>query len=290
MSSESDQPSPPASPEVVGPPGAWAGWVTRYRWLGFVLPLVVYMLAGQLEQPLAENTPPASKTRQDAESDPFADDHPVDGPLAPGDSPGANAHNYPIAYAVRIGLTLAAMLLVLPVYRQFQLRASWLAVLVGALGAPLWILLSHLQREYVVLPEAVAAWLGGTRAGFDPLTALADRPALLAMFLAVRFCGLVLIVPIIEEFFLRGFLARFVADADWWKIPIGAISASSLAAIVAYAALTHPNEMFAAVAWFLLVTWLVARTQNIWDAVVAHAATNLLLGVWVLTSKQHWLW
>jgi CAAX prenyl protease-like protein len=198
--------------------------------------------------------------------------------------------SYPLAYALRIACTLAAMALVWPVYRQFEFRVNWLAVIVGLLGAPLWIGLSLLQRDFVHLPENVATWIGGARAGYDPLTELGDQPGVLVGFLAVRFLGLALIVPIIEEFFLRGFFARMVADADWWKIPIGAVSASSLAAIVGYAALTHPGELLAAVAWFLLVTWLVARSQNIWDAVLAHATTNLLLGVWVLATKQFWLW
>ena len=64
----------------------------------------------------------------------------------------------------------------------------------------------------------------------------------------------------------------------------------SIAAIVAYAVLTHPSELIAAALWFLLVTWLVARSQNIWNAVAAHATTDLLLGVWVLAMKQFWLW
>jgi len=49
--------------------------------------------------------------------------------------------------------------------------------------------------------------------------------------------------------------------------------------------LSHPGEVFAAVAWFSLVTWLMVRTRNIWDCVVAHAVTNLLLGVYVVGSQ-----
>lgn len=281
-----------AAGDVVGPQGVWSQFLARHRWIGFVLPFVVYMLAGQLEQPAAEPPPPIAAA--DAEDDPFADDEtdttPGDGFAASSSSTVSHASRYPIAYAIRIGLTIAAMLLVLPVYRQFQLRVSWLAFAIGAIGAPLWIGLCHLQRSYVALPESVAAWIGGARHGYDPFAVLGDQPAMLALFLAVRFLGLALIVPIIEEFFLRGFLARFVADADWWKIPIGAASATSIGAIVAYAVLTHPTELIAAAAWFLLVTWLVARSKNIWDAVAAHATTNLLLGIWVLTSKQFWLW
>jgi uncharacterized protein len=46
--------------------------------------------------------------------------------------------------------------------------------------------------------------------------------------------------------------------------------------------LMHPAELLAAAVWFTLVTWLMLRTKNIWDCVVAHAVTNFLLGVYVV--------
>jgi CAAX prenyl protease-like protein len=277
--------------DVVGPQGRWSQFLLRHRWLGFVLPFVVYMLVGQLERPNAEPQPPLAA--EDADEDPFADDDQdtaTDKEFAAA-STSSQASRYPIAYAVRICVTIGAMLLVLPVYRQFQVRVSWLALLVGVVGAPLWIALAHATRLIAIgISEEVYSWMRGSRVAYNPLNELGYSPTLLVAFLAARFLGLALIVPIIEEFFLRGFLARFVADSDWWKVPIGAASASSLATIVVYAALTHPGEIIAAVTWFLLVTWLVAHTRNIWDAVVAHAVTNLLLGIWVLSSGEFWLW
>ena len=50
------------------------------------------------------------------------------------------------------------------------------------------------------------------------------------------------------------------------------------------------TEALAAIAWFSLVTWLVNRTGKFWDAVVAHAVTNLLLGIYVCTYSQWQLW
>jgi len=50
--------------------------------------------------------------------------------------------------------------------------------------------------------------------------------------------------------------------------------------------LLHPAEMVAAAVWFSLVTWLMLRTRNIWDCVAAHAVTNLLLGIYVVTTGE----
>jgi len=44
----------------------------------------------------------------------------------------------------------------------------------------------------------------------------------------------------------------------------------------------HPAELLAELCWFSLVTWLMVRTRNIWDCVVAHGVTNLLLGLYVV--------
>ncbi len=50
--------------------------------------------------------------------------------------------------------------------------------------------------------------------------------------------------------------------------------------------LIHPAELLAAAVWFSMVTWLMVRTRNVWDCVAAHAVTNLLLGVYVVTSGE----
>ena len=54
--------------------------------------------------------------------------------------------------------------------------------------------------------------------------------------------------------------------------------------------LMHPGELFAALVWFSLVSWLMLRTRNIWDCITAHMVTNLLLGIYVMCSGQWHFW
>jgi CAAX prenyl protease-like protein len=105
----------------------------------------------------------------------------------------------------------------------------------------------------------------------------------------VRFIGLVVIVPVIEEFFLRGFLMRFVQAERWWEVPFGTVNRLAVIAGTAVPMLMHPQELIAALVWFSAVTWLMTRTRSIWDCVLAHAVTNLLLGLWVISSGEWWL-
>jgi CAAX prenyl protease-like protein len=205
---------------------------------------------------------------------------------------GLRYAHYPIVYTIKIGLTLGAMLYVLPGYRQFPFHISPLSVVVGIVGVVLWIWLCQLELERKLFAAiGLEEFLGlGARPAYNPLDQLAGTPAWAYTFLAIRFLGLALVVPIIEEFFLRGLAMRFVISDKWWEVPFGQLT--PLAAVIGTALpmLMHPAELLAAAVWFSLVTWLMVRTKNIWDCVAAHAVTNLLLGIYVVTQKQWHLW
>jgi hypothetical protein len=254
-----------------------AALLRQYRWITFLLPLAVYMLAGSFEP-----TP---------------------------DTPGGKVIGlaipytcYPLVYTLKIILTVAAIIFVLPGYREFPLRVSRLAVLVGMVGIVVWVGLwnLHLERDYLqpflqdrvqpLLKPVGLDWIisTGIRSAFNPFERIQGHPAWAWGFLAIRFFGLVAVVPVIEEFFLRGFLMRFVTDATWWKVPMGKgnVLAVVLATLVPVA--MHPAELLAAAVWFSMITWMYVRTRNIWDCVVAHAVTNLLLGIYVVATGE-WL-
>ena len=130
-------------------------------------------------------------------------------------------------------------------------------------------------------------WGLGQRSAFNPLQELADNPVWAYGFLLIRFTGLAVIVPVIEEFFWRGFLMRFLVAERWWQVPFGTVNRVAIVAGTLGPTLMHPAELLAALVWFSMITWLMVRTRNIWNCVVAHAVTNFLLGVYVVISG-HW--
>jgi hypothetical protein len=235
----------------------------RQHWMTFLLPFLVFMLAGTLEP-----TPTAPGGKSIGLAIPYT--------------------YYPWVYAAKIALTLAAVAFVWPGYRKFPLRLSWMAILVGVVGGPLWIGLCLLDCEHRYLLPLLEPlkweWLKGifVRSAFNPFEQLAGQPALAWTFLAVRFLGFVAVVPLIEEFFLRGFVMRFVMERDWWEVPFGKASTLAIVLGTIFPMLSHP-ELLAAAVWFSMITWLMLRTRNIWDCVVAHAITNLILGIYVVT-------
>jgi uncharacterized protein len=266
------------------PSGSWPDTLrtrllARHPWLLFVLPFAVYMLVGSLE-PAAPKAVANAKAA-DAEA----------APAAALSSLGIRYQHYPIIYTAKIALTIAAMSFVAPGYGR-RFRISPLAPLVGVIGVVLWIWICSLHLEPKLLDPFGLGWIigSGERPAYNPLEQLAATPILAYAFLAIRFLGLAVIVPIIEEFFLRGFVMRFATQEKWWEVPFGTASPTALVAGTLVPMLMHPAELLAAAVWFSLVTWLMLRTKNIWDCVAAHAVTNLLLGIYVVTFHQWQLW
>jgi CAAX prenyl protease-like protein len=241
----------------------------RNPWLVYLLPIAVYLVVGSFEP-----SPPPAGGEEVAE--PWLD-------------LGIRYEHYPWIYGLKILLTVVA---IVAVARGYPPRKSLhpLAFAVGVLGVVAWIALAHCQKWLITALdiEAVTSWLGGVRPGYNPLAELGHTPEGY-LFLVIRFAGLAAIVPLIEEMFLRGFLMRYFIRADWWNVPIGTPDRVGIAAAIVLPVLMHPQEALAAVVWFGAVAWLLLRTKNAWDCVAAHAVTNFLLGVYVVTSGQWWL-
>ena len=190
---------------------------------------------------------------------------------------------YPVLYALKIAL-VGGLLLGLgrqrPPKARPQGRGLGLAVVTGAALVFAWVLVDQHTPHM--------KWMGG-RVAYNPFREIAD-PAARAAFLAVRFFGLVVIVPIIEETFYRGFLLRYVTDMDdFRRVPVGAFTLSALGVNVALFASSHP-EWLAAAVFALAMCGLLARTKNLFACIVAHAVTNLLLGLYVIHfgAWQYW--
>lgn len=253
--------------------------------LPFLLPLAAYMLLATFEP-----------------------SHP-DPDILPGEEAAAELDNwfgltfaqYPIAYTVRLALSAVVLAFCWrPIIHQFPLRVSWLGVVVGVVGVVLWVGICSLEPEKPLVDwlgeeSAVVGLLGlGPRPAYNPFEQLADQPQyLIWAFLLVRFAGLAILVPITEELMLRGWLMRHLETdgyhPEFWQVAFGKVSVATIVIGTAFPMLYHP-EKIASLVWFTLVTWLMVRTKNFWDCVVAHAVTNFLLGVWVVTMGDWRLW
>jgi hypothetical protein len=202
---------------------------------------------------------------------------------------GAVPHFYGPAYAVSVLIVAGASIRLWrtdPPFRPH--RRVGPAILAGVLGIVLWIGLSRITP----LAELTANWPDwlrpGARPGFDPGVEIASAPVRM-LFLVCRGFGLILVTPLVEEVFWRGFLARWLLGREWRKQPVGAFTPASFLWVCALFALAHP-EWIEAFLYSAILNALLAWRRDLWDVIVAHAVSNAILFVYVLATGAFTLW
>jgi hypothetical protein len=211
-------------------------------------------------------------------------------------------------YPVKAVVVAAALVYVWPRLPPLRVASPGLAVLVGLVGFVAWV---GLEPFVVTDPEA-------RQGGFDPYVYVAAHGMWTYWVLAgFRMFGFVMVVPVMEEVFWRGFLMRFLINPDAAKVPrpkdpedimawvdydlerftndrfegvpIGAYSAVSFWGTTLAFASVHGAHWALAMVYGILVGWLFIRTRSIGACIVAHAVTNLALGLYTLWTRQ-WFW
>lgn len=253
------------------------GWLRKWPWATFLLPFMIYMVCNALD---AKTVDTRDQTEVVAEEEVSASEENI--------SPTA----YPKTYTIKIALTLLAMIAVWKGYRTLPFHISPLSIVVGVVGVVLWILICdlHLEEKLCELIGLKSFLAAGDRPAYNPLKSLADHGNWAYAFMAIRFFGLALVVPVVEEFFIRGFVMRVAVQPEWWKLPFGFVTPTAVVVGTVVPMMMHPGELLASAVWFTMITWLMVRTKNIWDCVAAHAVTNFLLGVYVVQYEQWQLW
>jgi len=179
-------------------------------------------------------------------------------------------------------------------YTFGPVRGLGLAVLLGIVGIAIWIAPGFLFQRYGM---ADGWWqhLGfdARTDGFDPASVANHSVAFGNVVLAMRFLRLVIVVPLAEEIFWRGFLMRFLVnpDGDFQDVPFGTHHNVSLVVVTTLFVLAHaPVDYAAATIYGLLAYWVAVRTKSLAACVVMHAVANLVLGLYVIATGQWGYW
>ena len=143
----------------------------------------------------------------------------------------------------------------------FRLKSSLLPGLVVGLAVfAIWILPEQFDwawyRRFCIIGE------GGTQA-------VAEASTLMIVY---RLIGSAFVISVAEELFFRKWLIGFAGF--WWTVGLFAIE--------------HDRWLVAAICG-IAYGWLYLR-RGLGAAIVAHATTNLVLGLWVLKTGQWQFW
>lgn len=126
--------------------------------------------------------------------------------------------------------------------------------------------------------------------GFDP-SLFAGSPPLVAGVIALRFLRLAVVVPLLEEIFWRGFLMRYLIDPRFETVKFGTYAPFAFWGVAVCFGLAHAGpDLVPALITGALYNWIACRTKNLASCVLAHAVTNLLLGFYILATRQWGMW
>ena len=133
-------------------------------------------------------------------------------------------------------------------------------LLVGLAVFVMWILPEQFDwawyRRFCIIGE------GGTQAVAEASTAM----------IAIRLIGSAFVISVAEELFFRKWLIPFAGF--WWMVGLFAIE--------------HDRWLVGTFCG-MIYGWLYLR-KGLFAAIVAHATTNLVLGLWVLKTGQWQFW
>jgi len=162
-------------------------------------------------------------------------------------------------------------------YSDLRLRRISWSIAIGLLALAVWIspqwLFGHSRRL----------------TGFDPGFFGPGTPYVLN--LSLRLIRAVVVVPIVEELFWRGFLLRFLVDSHFTSVAVGTRTWFSFFAVTLGFTLEHqPADYLGAALTGALYNLVAYRTGSLGSCILAHAITNLGLCLYVLTTHQWGFW
>lgn len=101
--------------------------------------------------------------------------------------------------------------------------------------------------------------------------------------------GTTVIIAIIEEFFFRGFLYRWMQGSPFFRMDAGRLHWPLLLVISVFFGIEH-FEWMAGIICGIAFGLLYIKTRDVWAAIIAHGTTNFILGLYVVNCNAYQFW
>ena len=168
---------------------------------------------------------------------------------------------------------------------DFRVRHWTLTIVAGAAIFALWVLPDVWfpgYRHSVLFENPVMGKIASSLSG-----AARENAAVLTL----RVVRSVVVVPIAEELFWRGWLMRWLIKADVTEVPMGAYSAASFWIVAVLFAAEHGPYWDVGLAAGVIFNGLMLRARSLGDLILAHAVANGCLCAYVLATGKwdYWL-
>lgn len=161
-------------------------------------------------------------------------------------------------------------------WHEIEGKFDWRAVGLGLIVLVLWLL------PEILFPKTRAV-------AFNPTVFSSVWEKVAAI--SVRMTGAVIIAPLVEEIFFRSFLMRWLIRQNFLSVPLGTYAVLSFGLTSASFALLHaPWEWGVALLAGILYGGYLVKTKNLFGCIIAHATTNLGLGIYVVLTGEWKFW
>jgi CAAX prenyl protease-like protein len=191
---------------------------------------------------------------------------------------------YAPLYAIKTLIVGVMLVLLWHHYTPIRWNYWWLGAICGAIGIVQWIALQlWLQHHFSFFRPSPDV--------FDPVKHFGDGTRLFWGFVGVRLLGAVAVVPVMEELFWRDWMWRTIlAPNDFKLAKVGEWDWKAYLIVSGAFALVHGNWWLTAIVWGLSMGALLVWTRSLGACIVMHAVSNLLLGGYVLYTRDWSFW
>lgn len=108
--------------------------------------------------------------------------------------------------------------------------------------------------------------------------------------LALRVARAVVLVPLAEELFWRGWLMRWIVNPNFETVPLGKYQPRAFWITAALFALEHGPYWDVGFLAGAVYNYWMTRTRRLGDLFLAHAVTNACLCAYVILSRRYEYW
>jgi CAAX prenyl protease-like protein len=183
-------------------------------------------------------------------------------------------------WPIRFAIVLAVILFVSRPFLILKPSYAWASIAIGTVVFLIWIgpdvlfgYRHHWLFENFLFPKAASSLSPALQHDY--------------FFLSIRVMSSVLLVPVLEELFWRGWLMRWLINTDFLKVPLGTYQATSFCVVALLFASEHGSYWDVGLLAGIIYNLWIVRAKNLADCILAHAVTNGILAIYVLTAG-HW--
>ena len=188
---------------------------------------------------------------------------------------------YPASYVAKTLIVAGMLIYFRRRYTPIRWNGWWLGIVLGVVGLVQWVGMEKL--------------IGGHYWKFsydvrNPYE-MFSSPALMWTFVAIRWAGASLLVPVMEELFWRDYLWRQVISPNDFKLArVGEWNPGAFVIVAALFGAGVHIEWLTAIVYGLMIGGLLALTRSLGACILMHAVTNFLLGAYLLKTGQWIFW